>query len=330
MRQLLMILLLPLFVAVVCISLAASTSSAAMLIYEPFDYTAGQPIAGQVNPSGTWNAAGTAGSAVHSVGSPGLTSPSGFPAASGNMADMVNTDTTEFDRLNIPDAFNPDLSPKYGANSTLYYSLLLNVPSVAGLNTPNSNLNANNDMIIAFNNGLGTGRPSNWAGELVIRQGSAADTYNLGIRASNTPGGTATGHTYWTGDIAAGGTHLVVARYVQGPTDSSGADDSNDLWLDPSSAFFCLDESSVPAPDGSAQGTINASSPTNNYAAALIIGAGISNVAATQNPDHTYLDEIRVGTTWADVTCVTVPEPASLGLFVIGCVLLSWSRRRES
>jgi hypothetical protein len=312
--------LLPLLVAVACISLLATSAPAALLIYEPFDYMDGAAIAGQVNPNGqTWNAAGTAGpgTSVHSVLSPGLTSPPGFVPATGNKADMVNADTGQFDRMIFPG------SQTFGVNTTLYYSLLFNVPDIAGLNTPNSNANANNDMIIAFNNGVGTGRPTNWAGELVIRLGSTTDKYQLGIRATNTTANT----TYWSGDLNPGDTHQIVVRYVQGPTDSSGTDDSNDIWIDPSPATIGLPEGSVPAPDGSSNGTINAGSPANNYAAALIIGAGISNTATVQNPDHTYLDEIRVGTTWADVV---VPEPSAAALLLIGCGLLNWPRRRKA
>ncbi len=50
----------------------------------------------------------------------------------------------------------------------------------------------------------------------MIRLGSVADTYNLGIRASSTPAGVNPGHTYWSGDLTPGDTHLVVVRYVQG------------------------------------------------------------------------------------------------------------------
>ncbi len=330
---------------VVCGALAAlilvPTASAGTLIYEPFDYPAGQPIAGQTNPStGTmWNAAGPEGSVVHSVVSPGLTSPSGFPAASGNAADLQGNDTAankEFDRLDIPSAFNPDTTPKYGANSTLYYSALLQVPSLDGLTIPNTNLNANNDLIIGFNNiqGASGSRPSNWAGELVIRLGSATGTYNLGIRASSTPNANTAnpivpGQTYWTGDLTPGtDTHLVVVRYAQGANaGGDSSDDSNSLWLDPSSAFFCLDEGNVPAPDGSSTGSINQASSSNNFAASLLIGAGIS---AGSNPDHVYLDEIRVGTTWADVTCVMVPEPATVGILGIAAVLGLLARRRRT
>ena len=139
----------------------------------------------------------------------------------------------------------------------------------------------------------------------MIRLGSASGTYNLGIRASSTPANTATGHTYWTGDLTANtDTHLVVVRYVQGPDSTSGTDDSNDLWLDPAAASFGAPEGSEPSPDGSALGAINTGSPANNYAGVLIIGAGIAKHAC---PDQTLIDEIRVGTTWTDVTTNILP-----------------------
>jgi len=301
--------------------LSNSTVKANLLIYEPFDYTpVGSDVIGKTPavPGTSWNRAGTAGSTtVHHIVAPSLTSPSGFPVSIGNAADMVKSDIGEFARLDLPSS--------YYINTTLYYSLLLNVPSIAGLNTPNSNLNANNDMMIAFNNTTGAGsRPSNWAGELVIRQGSLAGTYNLGIRASSTAAGT----TYWSANLNPGDTHLVVVRYVQGADASTGTDDSNDLWIDPSSAFFGVGEGFVPSPNGSSLGTINQANPLVNYAASLIIGAGISDTATIANPSDTYFDEIRVGTTWADVT--SIPEPAVGSLLGLGLLAgLGWIRSRR-
>jgi len=285
--------------------------SADLLIYEPFNYAPSNAITDQVNnysPNSpvTWHSAGTANAdpaMVHQIASPAgsLTPPSGFPASYGNAGDMVKSDIGEFARLDLPQT--------YGINTTLYYSLLLNVPDLAGLNTPNSNLNANNDLIIAFNNttGASASRPSVWAGELVIRQGTNANTYNLGIRASSTPANTNPGHTYWSADLNPGDTHLVVVRYVQGGDASIETDDSNDLWIDPSPLTFGASEGSEPAPDGSSLGTINKANATVNYAASLLIGAGISDTATLGNPNHTYIDEIRVGTNWADVTSNTAP-----------------------
>jgi MYXO-CTERM domain-containing protein len=193
------------------------------------------------------------------------------------------------------------------------------------LTVANTNLNANNDFIIGFNNTQGAGsRPSNWGGELVIRLGSVAGTYNLGIRASSTPGGTNPGHTYWTPDITANtDAHLIVVRYTQGAVPGTPSDDdSNSLWLDPSSANFGVAENLVPSPDGSSTGSINQNSPTNNYVSSIMIGAGIS---AGSNPNSLTFDELRVSTTWADVTAV--PEPMGLaGVAAFG--LLAFRRRR--
>jgi hypothetical protein len=225
---------------------------------------------------------------------------------------MLNGDNAEIARMTLPQ--------QYGPNSTLYYSLLLNVPDTAGLTVPNSNVNANNDIIIAFNNTPGTGpRPSSWAGELVIRLGSVANTFNLGIRASTTAAGT----TYFTGDLNPATTYLVVARYASGATAGTGG--VNDLWINPSSATFGL---AAPAPDGSTAGHIS-NTGSSDHVDTLIIGAGIATGAT---PNQTNIDEIRVGETWADVTSVTafvsVPEPATVGLFGIAVIGVLAQRRR--
>ncbi len=101
-----------------------------------------------------------------------------------------------------------------------------------------------------------------------------------------------------------------------------GTDDSNDLWLDPAALSFGAPEGSEPAPDGSSLGTINQANPGLNYAASLLIGAGIS---AGATPNQTIIDEIRVGTTWADVT--SVPEPSTFALAGLGLLGLIWLHR---
>ncbi len=302
----------------------AASASANLLVYEPFNSGAvGDPIAGQAPTTGTgvWAEAGTATSPVHQIASGSLAG--GVGSAIGNSGEMLGSDNTQFDRLS--------LGGTYSANTTLYYSLLLQVSDLTGLTIPNTNLNANNDGIIMFNNttGSASSHPSNWAGNLVIRQGSTGGTYNLGIRASDTPGGTNAGHTYWTGDITPStDAHFIVVRYAQDgdPADTGVSGDENALWVDPSALSYGAPEGSVPSPDGSSVGSINkASGGVNNYAASVMIGAGIS---SGSNPDSLVLDEIRVGTTWNDVT--TIPEPASLSLLGLGGIgLLSRRRRRK-
>lgn len=318
--------------AAACAVGAVSQVRAAQLIYEPFNsanqQTAGTAITG-TNPTtpatGTWLDAGTVGSPAHQIASPGLTSPAGFPAAAGNMGDLKNADYTEFERLNIPNAFNTDLSPKYGAGSTLYYSLLLDVPSIAGLNTPNSNANVNDGNIISFNNSQGAqaARANSWNGELTIRLGSTAGTYNLGVRASTTTANT----TYWTGDLNPGDTHLIVVQATLGSAPGTAANDSNSIWLDPSAATFGA--AVAPSPSGSSNGAASATA-ANDSMQSILIGAGIDSTGTSKNPNDVYVDEIRVGDTWADVTAVPTPEPTTIGLLACGALGLAARRRRTA
>ena len=315
------------FVTVGIVAFTSTSALADLLIYEPFDYTAGQQITGQVNTYSqapvTWQLAGSA-AALHVVGSGSLTPPGPLAPAIGNDADLKKSGTSSsYNRLSIPNAFNPDLTPKYGANSTLYYSLLLNVPSITGLTIAHNNLNANNDGLIAFNNNQGTtgSAPSTWNGELVIRLGATAGTFNLGIRGSTTTAGT----TYFTGDLTPGTAYFIVAQATLGNSPGTAANDLNSIWLNPNPATFGLDEGSRPAADGSSNGA-DSTTDANNSMQSIIIGAGIATAGAA--PNDTFIDEIRVGNTWADVT--SVPEPSTLALAGFGALgLVSWYRARR-
>lgn len=289
--------------AIGSVCLMACVSSAASIFYEPFDYTAGSAI----SDSPDWHEAGPATSPVHQVISGSLTAPSGLSPSVGNAAGLMAADNTQYLRRDLPQQFGP--------SSTLYYSLLVNVPSLDELTTPNTNLAANNGVFIGFNNNMGpqATRPSLWAGALTIRLGTAANTFNLGVRSS---AGTGTS-TYWTQDLNPGQTYFAVVRYESGAV--AGTDGMSSLWLDPSPATFRA--AVAPLPDGSAPGRMN-NTASLDHVDSMLIGAGIqAGFAPTQN----NIDEIRVGTTWASVT---VPEPASLGLFVVGWMLTFASRRR--
>jgi hypothetical protein len=299
-------------------ALLSTPALADLLIYEPFDYSPpGSAIIGQTDTyspgSPAWARAGTASTTtiVHQVASGSLTGPSGFPASVGNSGDLKGVDTTEYGRLG--------LGAEYTNNASLYYSVLVNVPTVTGLTTAHTNPNANNDGIIAFNNATGAGtRPSVWAGELTMRLGGASGTFDLGIRASTTANGA--GNTYWSADLTAGQTYLVVVNFTEGAT--AGLGGLSSLWINPSSATFGA--AIAPTADGSSVGTYSTGS-ANDHTDALIIGAGI---AAGADPNDTYVDEIRVGTTWGDVT--GVPEPSTLALAGFGLLgLMGWSRARR-
>lgn len=310
--------------ATLAISFMAASASAGLIIYEPFDYTpSGTAISGLTNASSpgsplTWNEAGTATAPVHQIASGSLAAPSGFPASVGNSAALQQADNTEFNRIS--------LDQQYGVNSTLYYSVLINVPSLSGLTTPNTNVAANNGVFIGFNNTPGNGtRPSIWGGALTIRLN--ADTpanatgYQLGLRSGAHSGGQAN-DSYWTSDLVAGQTYLAVVRYTSGPAAGTGG--LSELWINPSALSFGADEGSVPAANGSHAGHLV--NGAGDHVDTLLIGAGIG---TGFDPNVINIDEIRVGTTWANVTSVAVPEPMTIGLLGIAAVVgLRVCRRR--
>lgn len=96
-----------------------------------------------------------------------------------------------------------------------------------------------------------------------------------------------------TGSIG-GGTHLVVVRYT-----FLAGNDQVDLWLDP---VQFGDNNNVPPP------TLSAGTTSSSDAAALSYVFLNHGVAQT-----VWIDELRVGTNWADVT-PSVPKPLALRL----------------
>ena len=107
---------------------------------------------------------------------------------------------------------------------------------------------------------------------------------HLGIgKSSSSPGATT------TGTLNSGSTHFIVARYT-----FQAAGDQVDLWLDPTSFG---DNGSIPAV------TLTTSAGGSDAAALSYI---FLNHAVSQT---LWVDEVRVGTTWADVTPTDIPPP---------------------
>ncbi len=269
-----------------------------LLIYEPFSYPPGSTLVGQTDlvtsATAIWFGAGTAGTGVRHQAIAG--SLPGLSFSQGNAGDTKGADNTEYARMNLGSAFTASTTPYF----TLFYSVLLNVPTTNGLTTPHSNVNANNDGIIAFNNTTGAqaGRPSLWAGELVIRLGNDPSKFNLGVRGTTTVAGT----TYFSGDLNTNQTYVIVVGYAAGA--SAGAAGTNFLWINPDSSTF--GNANPPVADGQTVG--NLSSVSTDQLASLLLGSGI---AAGACPNDSYVDEIRVGTTWADVTSTSLPVTIS-------------------
>lgn len=309
--------------AVLSSAAMAASASASLLMYEPFDQNvpAGTNISGLVNASSgnTWYQTGGTLGTDHQTASGNLTGPTGFPASTGNSAVLENAAEPDYDKITLNGGHVGESNP-----GNIYYSFLIDVPSISGLTVPSTNVNAGNDVLIGFNNqpatAPSTSRPQNWGASVVIRLNNttvATSTgYNLGIRSSGTASGA--GNTYWSGSLTPGTTNLVVVEYAASGTTGQSV---SSVWINPDSSNYGA--ANAPAADGSSIGDITNTNNSVDYIESLTIGAGIATGAA---PSNTDMDEIRVGTTWADVTAV--PEPASLGLLGLAATALVGRRRK--
>lgn len=170
--------------------------------------------------------------------------------------------------------------------TTLYYSALINV-------LDNTQLTANPTYFFGFGGAAGVSVTTLGA-RLGIASSNAGANFRLSIQ--NISGGTPT-FTENAVDLTFGTTYLVVVKY-----DAAASPTNASLWVNPSSLG----------------GTEPASTVTNNsgtQAFATFASVYIRNAAGGPK---TEIDEIRVGTTWASVTPVSlsVKESAIAGLKV--------------
>lgn len=181
--------------------------------------------------------------------------------------------------------YNTYTDQNSGTATSIYYSFLLDTTVVPSAST----------YLTALNSGIAT--PNGSSDELQVDVAPATGGYEVGLR---TPGKSVTLDTATV--LSLNTTYLVVAEYT------FGAPGSASLFLDP-------------VPGGS--------QPT---AAVTLAGNGsvtdIDDVgfkAQTAGTTGTFLmDNILIGTTWADVTPQAVPEPQSYTLLLAGLGSLGW------
>lgn len=165
-----------------------------------------------------------------------------------------------------------------GITGSGYYSLLINVANTTGLNSTG-------DYFTGFSKQSGTTGVSNFAGRLYIKLGSVANTFKLGVL--NYSGGTVT-PTYTTQDFPVGTTIFVVV-YVNTATTPY----SSSLFIDPTPG------AAIPA--ATATNATGTGSDFTTFASIYLRQGG--------NTGNLSVDEIRVGSTWAEVTPAGGPTP---------------------
>jgi len=289
--------------------LFAATARSGLIVYEPFDYTANTRVLGQTNAStGTpWRLAAGSGATdttAINVASGNLTPPSGLPSAVGNSATINGNGNLSCAANRL--AFNSS-STGFAADSgsTVYYSLLLRGDSLSGSN------NTIGGFFIGLNNTgdtASTSNPSAVAARIQARIDPVdATKYDLGIFRNVAA---TSGATSWSDPLSLSSTHFIVASIEQ--VTGTGNDIAR-IWIDPDPSTFA--GPTAPAP-----------TRTDNSTGGTDIGA--FSIILRQSPAPFFtLDEIRVGTSWEDVTA---PEPGTSVLVFLSSFFLGFAARRRS
>lgn len=320
------------YLAVFLVCLCATPAGATLLLYEGFEpvnpdpattlnYRPGELLAptndttvtanpGQHNSAYNvdWRYAG-AGSATTNkapgIANGSLVAPTGLQASVGN--------SVAFDTGQIGSARIGYTSQNAG---TVYWSGLLKVTSVGSLSN-----GVNGMMLGGLNNAQGAGTlPTVVGAVLRIRADAAIPTTSYFIGTGMNSGtGSGTGGAnvqFETGTSyhAEGDTVFVVASY----TFVSGAtNDIAKMWINPDpSTFGAGSEPSATLTSAPGSAIADSSASVNSF--------NLRNVNTVGAPGVLF-DELRVGTTWADVTplAVVVPELGAFWLLAACCGLVA-------
>ena len=257
-----------------------------LALYEDFNYAPPAFIGGNTaipSSSNNW--------VTHSGGSgtidvqAGNLNYAGLAASSGYSVRLPGSNATCDRDVNRALTITPNTS------AVMYYSALINIVDASQL----ADL-VTSDYFIHFNAGSGSTASTIYGARLAVMAVNTFANYRLSIK--NTSG---TGQTFTDcpTDLNFGQTYLVVVKY-----DRSASPTVASLWVDPTSL-------GAAEPAGA---TINASGD-----ATFLQFGSISFRNSTGTP-KVDIDEVRIGTTWADVTPVGVATlattPTSLSDFI--------------
>ncbi|HEY1686064.1 MAG TPA: dockerin type I repeat-containing protein [Tepidisphaeraceae bacterium] len=298
--------------------IAAASSVQASSLYEPFNYTAneGNALNGSVDssevPAHPWvevttNLGPTIGSPTAPVGTNPI-SYSGLADEQGTFAYTSKSASGTSDRI--------DLNASYAPGSTIYYSMLVEVPtSAAAPAVGQGSFLAGLQWLTTENTASSSYSSTTTAGALSIDYPGTNDShgnpeYELGIGFRDTATAGAAARVFNTTPMLEGQTYLVVVKYTDGPNNN---DDSASLYINPaSSTFGQADPGLTPVATSTNSGasldygTINGTTPGSAWTATSYLGNLASfqlrsNASEAGNID---LDDVRVDTSWAGVTAV--------------------------
>jgi hypothetical protein len=293
-----------LLISPICLCTAAAF---ALPDYEPFSdstgsggtsYSTGANLIGQTNSSGqTWWQAGPTSTTQPTIAAGDL-SVSGLYSTGGGQSAAFGGNG-ESARLNLSVGAGGILS------GTVYFSFAAKLTDLTALNTAGV-------FWAGFNNAQGSQltTPGTVVTRVVTRS-AGAGLYNIGLdKASGTPAS----FVWDSGNFTTSDTVFLVGSYTFNP---STGDDVSQLWINPDSSTFAAGSAPVSSLSSTA-------------------GTDIARVASfvlfdrnANEPTAGLIDDLRFGTSWADVTPAAVPEPSTLCFAALGLAGVCLRLRRK-
>lgn len=320
-------------------ALSWSASAVTLPIFDPFaDATASNgtayadftPLNGQINAQGdAWIPINTnQNSGIILLNSYAFTNyapGSALPTPTGTEAAQVNapgTGSGQGVRLNLADVATNGIS-----NGTVYASMYLRCTDISAL-SPYSGTSVLGGGVfnMAFSDGVGSTATlpttqvcGRWYFRKSPNDAGQNHLYNIGTSKVAGPTGTGNPTAYWDSrDFTTDDELFVVVGYSFNPAGGTN-DDTVKLWVNPDPAS--LGQASEPAT--TVQG---GTSPADTDA--KTIGSFNVMVRSTLQVTSMLIDEVRIGTSWADVTAphvATVPVPTlTISKVDPNTVQLSW------
>jgi len=318
-------------------ALVLARSAPAALMYEPFDYANGN--LGTSTPASGGNTNPTAPASENSTNNTNVWTVSANVASNTQVTtgDLtysgLPTTTTGHMALGSNSTGNPVRIGigEYPEGSSIYYSMLVQVPSSAG-STGSSTTTGSFFAGFQYNpSTVGpapmTDTTAGAGGVLTVRKSpNDATGYNLGIAYRDVPAATSrvfdNTHVYHPGD-----TVLVVGRWdiVAGAQNDIASLYLNPDPTQPEPGTANAVSRAIDSPAGTSGDYMYQTGGTQSQLESKIRSFFLRNNGV--EPSNMNIDEIRIGSSWSEVMGIAVPEPGTLGLLAIAAAGLLACRR---